>query len=101
METLFDSDRAEYECTSTPTNESEVSEKVKKTELKPNLIKNWTIENWSGSFVICGNIYNDTRNRFPDGTPIHTSRVEHIDFVNGIAKTKNSTYNLELKGNTQ
>lgn len=68
---------------------------MKENEMKPNLIKDWTIEKWGRAFVICGNIYNDTRNRFPNGTPIHTSRVEYIDFVNGIAKTKNSTYNLE------
>ena len=68
---------------------------MKETELKPNLIKNWTIEKWGNSVVICGNIYNDQKNRFRDGTSIHTSRVEHVDFVNGVAKTKNSTYNLE------
>ncbi len=68
---------------------------MEKTELKPCLIKNWTVEKRGSAYVVCGNIYNDTKNRFRDGTPIHTSRVEYIDFVNGIVKTKNSTYNLE------
>ncbi len=64
-------------------------------ELKPNFITDWHIEKWGDAFVICGNIHNDTKGRFRDGTDIHTSRLEHVDFVNGIAKTKNSTYNLE------
>lgn len=68
--------------------------------MKPNLITNWTVEKWGDAFVICGNLYNDTRNRFRDGTHIHTSRLREIDFVNGVAKTKNSTYNLELGGAT-
>ena len=74
---------------------------MKETELKPNLITDWSIEKWGEAFVICGNIHNDTKNRFRDGTHIHTSRVESIDFVNGVAKTKNSTYNLEMKGSRQ
>ena len=64
-------------------------------ELKPNFIKDWTIEKWGDAFVICGNIFNDEKNRFADGTPIHTSRLQIIDFVEKIVKTKNSTYNLE------
>lgn len=62
-----------------------------------NLITDWTIEKWGDAFVICGNLYNDTRNRFPNGTYIHTSRLCDVDFVNGVAKTKNSTYNLEVE----
>ena len=65
-------------------------------ELKPNLIKNWTIEMWSGSAVVIrGDIYNDTKGRFADGTPIHTSSVKSVDFVKKVAQTRNSTYNLE------
>lgn len=65
-------------------------------EWKPNLLKNWNVENcWDGSVVLSGEIYNDTKNRFPDGTHIYTSRVHFIDFVTGIAKTKNSVYSLE------
>ena len=71
---------------------------MKDIKTTPNLITNWTIEQVSDAFVICGNLYNDTRNRFFDGAYIHTSRLCEIDFVNGVAKTKNSIYNLELKG---
>lgn len=67
---------------------------MKETELKPNLITEWTLEKRGNSFVICGFIFNDTKNRFENGMSIHTSKVEQIDFVNGIVKTKNSTYNL-------
>lgn len=63
--------------------------------MKPNLIKNWSLEKWGGSVVICGNIYNDEKHRFADGTPIHTSQVRNIDFVEKVANTRNSTYNLE------
>lgn len=64
-------------------------------ELKPNLIKNWTLEKCYDGFVIIGYIFNDEKQRFADGTPIHTSRVRLIDFVDKVAKTLNSTYNLE------
>ncbi len=67
-------------------------------EHKLNLIKNWTIKRWSSSVVICGYIYNDTSRRFPDGTYIHTSKVEFIDFRNGVVKTKNSLYALDMEG---
>ena len=67
-------------------------------ELKQNLLKNWSIETfWDGSVVIYGEIYNDTKNRFSDGTHIRTSRVQYIDFVESVVKTKNSTYNLEKR----
>lgn len=69
---------------------------MNETELKPNLLKNWQIErHWDGNIVIYGEIYNDTKERFADGSHIRTSRVESIDFLSGIVKTKNSTYNLE------
>ena len=65
-------------------------------ELTTNLIKNWDIESaCDGSVMIVGNIYNDTKNRFVNGTYIHTSRVISIDFTIGVVKTKNSFYNLE------
>ena len=73
---------------------------MKETELKPNLLKNWKVEHyWDGNVVIYGEIYNDTKNRFSDGSHIRTSRVHYIDFVEGVAKTKNSTYNLGKRGN--
>lgn len=62
---------------------------------KENSLIDWTIEKRYGSYVLYGTIYNDTKNRFADGTYIHTSSLTEIDFVNKVAKTKNSTYNLE------
>ena len=71
---------------------------MKEIKLTPNLLKNWSVDNfWDGSVVIHGEIYNDTKNRFTDGAHIRTSRVHYIDFVEGIAKTQNSTYNLEKR----
>lgn len=72
---------------------------VKETKLKPNLLENWDIRNyWDGSIVIYGEIYNDTKKRFSDGTHIRTSRLHYIDFVERIAKTQNSIYNLGKRG---
>ena len=70
----------------------------RENKLKQNLIKDWTLEKWGGAIVICGCIYNDTKGRFVNGAHIHTSRVEFIDFVKGLAKTKNSVYELDMEG---
>ena len=68
-------------------------------EMTPNLLKNWTIENfWDGSVVLYGEIYNDEKNRFSDGSHIRTSRVRYIDFEQGVVQTKNSTYHLAKRG---
>ena len=58
------------------------------------LIRNWNIERVGDGFIIVGYIYNDAR--FPDHTPIRTSRLREIDFVDGIAKTRNTIYKLEV-----
>ena len=64
-------------------------------EIKHNLLKNWCVKNaWDGGVILCGEVYNDAKQRFPDGTPIVTSRVKRIDFVEGIADTKNTRYIL-------
>lgn len=63
-----------------------------------NVLKNWSIDHfWDGSVVIYGEIYNDSKNRFQDGTQIRTSRVRRIDFEEGIVETRNSTYILEKR----
>lgn len=67
------------------------------TKQTPNFITDWTIVKYGNAFVIYGKIYNDMKCRFSNGTEIHTSRLEYVDFVNGVAKTKNSMYNLEIK----
>lgn len=68
-------------------------------ELKPNLIKNWNIgrvcEGLNRRVVIVGEIFNDTKGRFEDGSFIQTSYVKYVDFEKKVAHTRNSIYNLE------
>lgn len=61
-----------------------------------NYIKNWRIEKVRESVIIFGEIYNDIKKRFLDGTEIHTSKILKADFVNGIVETLNSVYHLEI-----
>ena len=66
--------------------------------MKTNYLKNWYFERRTdGNVVLMGNIYNDIKCRFADGTPIHTSRVLKADFVNGVVETRNSVYHLEMR----
>lgn len=64
---------------------------------KTNLLKNWTIRCDFGIVRITGQIFNDIKKRFVDGTPITTSQVLKIDFVNGIVETRNSIYYLDME----
>jgi len=43
-----------------------------------------------------GHIYQDSKNRFMDGTFVYTSRVESI--TDGLVKTMNTTYKIALDG---
>lgn len=66
------------------------------------------IENWaiiiddSNPFIapeLCtqrvqGYIYDDEKNRFPDGSPVATSGIIEKDFTRGIVKTRNTIYTL-------
>ena len=70
-------------------------------EMKPNLIEDWEIGNFGGAYVIYGNLFNDEKRRFADGTSIHTSMLKSVDFVKGVAHTKNSTYNLGRRANDE
>ena len=65
--------------------------------MKTNYLKNWIVVGIPQGMVIEGEIYNDIKKRFEDGTLIHTSRVLKADFVNGVVETRNSVYHLELK----
>ena len=52
------------------------------------------LKNWSKvGQVIYGDIYGDTKGRFPDGTYIRTSRVMEVD--EDFAYTMNSIYKLD------
>jgi hypothetical protein len=42
--------------------------------------------------VAHGDIYNDTRQRFSDGSPVRTSRI--VKFENGFLHTQNSIYKV-------
>ncbi len=54
-----------------------------------------TIDN---NFRIIGRVYND--DRFSNGTLIHTSTVEFIDFVEGYFKTENTIYHMAKEPTT-
>lgn len=62
-----------------------------------------TLENWTytigprGGYLFSGYLYNDSKNRWEDGTPIMTSLVRDVsvDYTEGsIVQTRNSTYLL-------
>lgn len=44
------------------------------------------------TFFVIGQVYND--NRFKDGTVIHTSRIESVDWTKGELKTRNTLYKI-------
>ena len=44
------------------------------------------------TFFAIGQVYND--DRFKDGTPIHTSRIESIDWIKHELKTVNTLYKI-------
>ena len=66
--------------------------------MKTNLLKKWRIVTIYGNKVVAiGNIYNDIKKRFADGTEIRTSTILQADFINGVIETKNSIYHLEVE----
>ena len=68
------------------------------SKMETNYLKNWYITQRSDKrVVIVGDIYNDIKGRFADGTQKQTSRVLKAYFVNGVVETKNSVYHLEIR----
>lgn len=65
--------------------------------MKDNLLKNWSIHQTLHGFVLTGEIYHDAKERFADGSSIVTSPLRNIDFVAGIADTRNTRYTLERR----
>lgn len=57
------------------------------------ILRNWTGTQWGDVFILRGHIFEDSKDRFPDGEPVRTSEVETIK--GGIAQTKNTRYLLE------
>ena len=70
------------------------------------MIATATLENWMENThdnytIVTGEVYNDTKNRFPDGILIHTSYVVSGDLLEGSTiTTRNSTYLLGKRLNT-
>lgn len=57
------------------------------------ILRNWTGTQWGEVFILRGHIFEDSKDRFPDGEFVRTSPVQTI--VNGIAQTNNTRYLLE------
>lgn len=69
--------------------------------MENNLLKNWRFQRVGNAVVAWGEIYNDIKGRFKDGTSIHTSRIVVADFERGLIQTKNSVYKLEYVSNEE
>ena len=65
------------------------------------LLKNWQLQRMGDAVVAWGEIYNDVKGRFKDGTFIQTSRIVVADFERGLIQTKNSVYKLEYVSNKE
>lgn len=61
------------------------------------LLKSWILEYDMSKerYYISGYIFNDKKNRFPDGQKIKTSSLLMVNWEKGFCKTKNSTYLLD------
>ena len=55
-------------------------------------ITGWVVENMGDWYRLNGYSLND--DRWPNGEHILTSMLERIDFVSGIAETRNTIYRL-------
>lgn len=59
-------------------------------------LKKWEIGRTDkGNYFLRGEIYDDEKGRFKDGTPIKTSNLKNIDFEANTAETKNTVYQLD------
>lgn len=61
------------------------------------ILRNWHEVKLDGGSYVVGNIYEDSKGRFMDGTPVRTSWVVDLDADNGILETRNTIYKLENK----
>jgi hypothetical protein len=57
------------------------------------ILENWQLINNH----LYGEIHNDEKGRFPDGTPIRTSTLQEINEAEGYAQTLNTRYTLGKK----
>ena len=66
--------------------------------MRANVLRNWVVLPRSdGAYVLEGEIYNDARGRFKDGSEIKTSRLLSINFMTHVAVTKNTEYYLGVR----
>ncbi len=56
----------------------------------------WLVEVGDGRYFARGHIYGDSKRRWSDGHPIYTSFILEGPDENGIIRTMNSVYKLEL-----
>jgi hypothetical protein len=61
------------------------------------ILKDFKIHQFLGSdkYYIQGYIYSDPKQRWKNGTSVHTSYLKSIDFEKGFAQTRNTLYKLE------
>ena len=59
-------------------------------------LENWVLAPWGEDSVVWGNLYDDSKERFSDGTFIHTSSVESIVLIENVkyVQTRYSRYAL-------
>lgn len=63
------------------------------------VLENWKVTQrpFFAFECVSGDIYNDPKERFCDGTFIYTSGIVELNEENGILQTKNTTYRLGEK----
>jgi hypothetical protein len=52
----------------------------------------WRVEDMGECYVLVGKVKGDER--WPDGTLVHTSELQRIDFTGRVAETMNTIYEL-------
>lgn len=62
--------------------------------MQENFLDNVQIMYVYGSKVAIGDIYNDSKRRFEDGTTIRTSEIVYIDYESRKIVTQNTVYNF-------
>lgn len=60
-------------------------------------LREWWFVQSGNHTALQGRVYHDRNGRFKDGDLITTSRILRLDFQNGLAITRKSTYVLGIK----
>lgn len=76
-------------------NTKEKEDIIKRRKIMAEL-HNWSIvQGTNNSYYIRGQIFNDPKNRFIDGSLVNTSTLQSVDFVYCTAQTRNTKYILK------